>query len=69
LPALTSGLTPNGQVISVSEVEFSFLGQYEAAVKFAKSLKLSKRDSDIPIVVKLLSCKHIGVCFQWGGQK
>ena len=62
LSASTSGQTPNGQVISVSEVEFSFLGQYEAAVKFANSLKLSRRDSDIPIVVKSLSvqvCKYM----------
>jgi hypothetical protein len=55
LSASTSGQTPNGQVISASEVEFSFLGQYEAAVKFANSLKLPRRDSDIPIVVKSLS--------------
>jgi hypothetical protein len=53
LSASTRGQTPDGQVMTESEVEFSLLGQYEAAVKFAKSLKLSKRDSDIPIVVVL----------------
>jgi len=33
LSASTSGQIPNRQVISVSESEFSLLGQYEAAVK------------------------------------
>ena len=62
LSASTSGQTPNGQVISVSDVEFSFLGQFEAAVKFANSLKLSRSDSDIPIVVNSLFvrvCKYM----------
>jgi hypothetical protein len=53
LSASTRGQTPDGQVMRTLEVEFSLLGQYEAAVKFAKSLKLSRRVSDIPTVVVL----------------
>jgi len=48
LSASTRGQASLGQVISESEVEFSLLGQYDAAVKFAKSLKLSRRLSDMP---------------------
>lgn len=53
LCASTRGQTPEGQVMRVLEVEFSFPGQYEAAVKFVNSLKFSRRDSDMPIVVVL----------------
>jgi hypothetical protein len=51
LSASTSGHIEPGQIIGESTVEFSLLGQYDAAVKFANSLKLSKRFSGIPVVV------------------
>jgi hypothetical protein len=49
-------------------VEFSLLGQYDAAVKFANSLKLSKRSSDIPIVVlPVKSVKSVNVLYLASG--
>jgi hypothetical protein len=51
LSASTRGHIEPEQRIGESGVEFSLPGQYDAAVKFANSLKLWKRFSDIPIVI------------------
>lgn len=59
LSASTRGQTVAGQVIRAPDVEFSLFGQYEADVKFAYSLKLERRASDMPTVV--LSAGSISV--------
>jgi hypothetical protein len=51
LSASTRGHIEPEQRIGESVVAFSLPGHYDAVVKFANNLKLSKRLSDIPIVV------------------